>query len=410
MNKTKLVAVIFYLLAINVFGQENITIKGKVLDAETGQPLIYANVGISNHAYSTASDLDGNFGLLIPKEHLVDTLFISYVGYKTFTGRVSGLDLDNLVIRLEISTIQLKEVMINEQKYEYKLKIRRFENSLKLIKGNLYAANMEVTNEAYHHFLNQLQRSGQIELHNTYKPDFSKYQGSLLAFFKGYHRQYQNPKKGKFDRNLNEYPVVNITQEAAKAYCAWLTDLYNNSKGRRKFKQVIFRLPTRKEWQIAALGSKRFQSWEIEENEVLVGIPKYPGDEFAKKTKSIPVKGNDILYPWYKVYAYRNKVQNKNGCWLGNFKVPEDGTSCEIYRPDRDGFAITAPVGVFFPNGMGLYDVVGNVAEMIDEEGKACGGSWDHLPEESTITSVNTYSGSSGAVGFRIFMEVLEPK
>jgi hypothetical protein len=62
----------------------------------------------------------------------------------------------------------------------------------------------------------------------------------------------------------------------------------------------------------------------------------------------------------------------------------------------------------YFPNDMGLFDVCGNVAEMIDEKGKACGGSWKDLPENGTIQSVKTYNGSDETVGFRVFMEVIE--
>jgi hypothetical protein len=29
----------------------------------------------------------------------------------------------------------------------------------------------------------------------------------------------------------------------------------------------------------------------------------------------------------------------------------------------------------YFPNGIGLYDMVGNVAEIVKEKGIACGGS-----------------------------------
>jgi hypothetical protein len=45
---------------------------------------------------------------------------------------------------------------------------------------------------------------------------------------------------------------------------------------------------------------------------------------------------------------------------------------------------------------------------MIDEKGKACGGSWNHVPEESTIISVNEYKGPDSSIGFRVFMEVVE--
>ena len=62
----------------------------------------------------------------------------------------------------------------------------------------------------------------------------------------------------------------------------------------------------------------------------------------------------------------------------------------------------------FFPNNVGLYEVVGNVAEMIDEIGKACGGSWNDLPSESTIHSVKPYIRPDATIGFRVFMEVVE--
>ena len=73
-----------------------------------------------------------------------------------------------------------------------------------------------------------------------------------------------------------------------------------------------------------------------------------------------------------------------------------------------DGFLAMSITEAYFPNDIGLYDVVGNVAEMTLEKGKACGGSWNHTPEESTIRSINTYTKPDAAIGFRIFMEVIE--
>jgi formylglycine-generating enzyme required for sulfatase activity len=76
--------------------------------------------------------------------------------------------------------------------------------------------------------------------------------------------------------------------------------------------------------------------------------------------------------------------------------------------PTVDGWTMMAPVQAYFPNDIGLYDVVGNVAEMTVEKGKACGGSWNHPPEESTIRSINEYAGPDSRIGFRPFMEVIE--
>ena len=75
--------------------------------------------------------------------------------------------------------------------------------------------------------------------------------------------------------------------------------------------------------------------------------------------------------------------------------------------PACRGVALNDQV-TYFSNDMGFYDVIGNVAEMIDEPGKAMGGSWDHPARESTVQSVSYYEERDPRVGFRIFMEVIE--
>lgn len=402
--------VLCFLLTIASAGlSQEIIISGKVLDSKTKLPLVSANIGLKSHPYSTASDAEGNFRFLLPDKLADDTLFISYIGYKAFADRLSTISMANKVYLLEESATLLDEVTILEKKL-YRFEIKKLEAAMKVVKGNLYACQTEVTIKEYNQFLGYLLRSNQMSLYKKYKPDISHYEGSMLTFFKGYHLSHLESKETKFDKDYDDYPIVNISYEAAVAYSEWFTDLYNSTKGKKKFKQVNFRLPKLKEWQIAALGYKKFQSWELDDNEVETGIPKNPNDEVAVRKRLIPVKGNDILYPWYGVYNYRNKAQNIRNCWLGNFKVPPDSPLCPALPASGDGFPITGKTASYFPNGMGLYDVVGNVAEMIDEKGKACGGSWDHFPKESTIRSTNNYSGPSRVVGFRVFMEVVEEK
>jgi formylglycine-generating enzyme required for sulfatase activity len=392
--------------AFDVLSQETI-VRGKVIDSKTQQPLVNAKIGLKGRPYNTASDIEGNFKFLLPEKTETDTFFISYIGYKTFVDRLSNLRRANKTYLLEESSTLLDEVTILEKKL-YRFEIKKLEAAMKLVKGNLYACQTEVTNKEYNQFLSYLLRSNQMALYKKYKPDISQHEGSLLIFFKGYHLQQLESKENKYHKSYNDYPIVNISHEAAIAYCEWFTDLYNSTKGKKKFKKVNFRLPKLKEWQIAALGYKKFQSWELDENEVDVGIPKNLGEEVAVKKRMIPVKGSDILYPWYGVYEYRNKAQNNRNCWLGNFKIPSGAPLCQALPAAGDGYAITGKTGSYFPNGMGFFDVVGNVAEMIDEKGKAYGGSWNHFPNESTIRSVDDYKGQSGAVGFRVFMEVIE--
>lgn len=102
-------------------------------------------------------------------------------------------------------------------------------------------------------------------------------------------------------------PVVHVAYEDALAYCAW----------RSRKEGGIFRLPTEAEWEFAARGGldrKRF-AW---------------GDELTPKGK------------WMA------------NTWQGEFPR---------LNSQQDGFAGTAPVGSFPPNGFGLYDMAGNVWE-----------------------------------------------
>jgi formylglycine-generating enzyme required for sulfatase activity len=284
------------------------------------------------------------------------------------------------------------------------LNVKALEGSLRHVKDNIYALKNEVTNDDYNFFLKYLITNKRDDVYERSNIDLSQYTEPALSFMKGYHSRPLT-KKDKAG-----YPAINIPYEGVVSYCEWLTEQYNNDS-KRKYKKVKFRLPSINEWQIAALGYAKVQSWILDENMVEMSIPKNAQDEICKgcDTKTYSMKESGILYPWYKHFNYRNKPLNKFGCALGNFKWPESQKPC---RPDMtstpDGFMMMAFVEAYFPNDIGLYDVVGNVAEMTSEKGKACGGSWNHSPEESTIRSINEYKGPDAAVGFRVFMEVIE--
>ncbi len=289
--------------------------------------------------------------------------------------------------------------------------IKKLDNSLKLIKGNLYAQDLEVTNGQYNKFLDYLKQGKHHELYEICRVDLSNFEEPALSLMKAYHfpRELLAGKPAPKKKNsFFEYPVINISYEAALNYCRWLTDQYN-SVPNRKHQKVKFRLPERKEWQIAALGDPDFQSWDLKENTVeaftrVEGSKKRPKKRYA-------LKDFEVKYPWWKLdFEMRDRISNQFDCYLANVKIPDD---TEIKCPPNpiggDGFLMTSKCGAYFANGMKLYDVVGNVAEMLNEKGKACGGSWNHLPDECTISSIHEYQGPSTSVGFRVFMEVLEP-
>ena len=299
-----------------------------------------------------------------------------------------------------------RKTAVAESFVPFKLDLKAIEGKLKLVKDKIYANEYEVTNGDYNEFLSYLQDNKLSDLYEQCKIQLDQYDEPALSFMRSYHTRAVPTKKNKY---FSDYPVVNVSFEAATAYCDWLTKQYNHTPD-RKYKKVIFRLPKFKEWQLAAVGFKNAPSWNL--SEIKGEIRKFEeGREIGKKYESVIVTLDDpqVLYPWWGVYALRNSPLNVRGCSLGNFKFPPDVRPC---RPDKmatpDGFFMMSNVGVYFPNAMGLYDVVGNVAEMSDEKGSALGGSWNHPPEESTIKSVNQYSAPGAEIGFRVFMEVLE--
>jgi sulfatase modifying factor 1 len=170
------------------------------------------------------------------------------------------------------------------------------------------------------------------------------------------------------DKTLNapQQPVVGVTWHDAVAFANWLS----STSGEK------YRLPTEAEWEAACRGG-------------LIGQP----------------------FPWGQ------QPPEQNGHFLAN------------YNPnpyDKDGFQFSAPVASFPPNGYGLFDMSGNVAEWCGDwydadyysrsrfenpEGPPSGtyrvirgGSWYSRARELRCAARQFFrsSRSDGFIGFRL--------
>lgn len=90
-----------------------------VISETTGEPIIYASVGIVNRNLGTVTDSLGNFSLTVPAEYFNDSLRISCVGYTTRTFRCQ--DFSNIpdTIKLDDNIIALQEVVVKPQKIKH---------------------------------------------------------------------------------------------------------------------------------------------------------------------------------------------------------------------------------------------------------------------------------------------------
>lgn len=225
--------------------------------------------------------------------------------------------------------------------------------SLVKINNKLYASRCEVTNGMYMTFFNSLKQSQRKDLLAIAEVDSTKFHDIVLR--KNYHSHTA----------YSEYPIVNIKYDAAILFCNWLTENYNTNRW-RKFKKVVFRLPTEKEWMDAAQA----------------------GDTLA-------------IYPWKG-----DKLRDEHGCYNCSFHVERVLPPNSIYSYFQ---VMPMKTGCFRPNKYGILDMSGNVAEMISEKGITKGGSWKNDSTFLKIKSRDFFDGNGqNSIGFRYFAEIIE--
>ena len=86
--------------------------QGKIVDAETNKPLVFATLSIENTNISTVSNTEGYFSLKVPKEISEGQVSISFLGYQTRTIPLSQLKENKNEIALEVSFTELSEVSL----------------------------------------------------------------------------------------------------------------------------------------------------------------------------------------------------------------------------------------------------------------------------------------------------------
>jgi formylglycine-generating enzyme required for sulfatase activity len=228
-----------------------------------------------------------------------------------------------------------------------------------------YMFNHEMTNFHWMEFRADLEKSGRtadLEITRVRGENWNSNGNSSKSMAEHYHT---HPA-------YRDYPVVNITHEAATLYCAWLTEKLNTLPKPLGVK-VTVRLPLHAEYIRAGVGDK-LGEW----------------------------------YPWCDKF-----MQNPRGDFRANFArvlnsqitrgengdliiLPSTGEA-ESLNPD-----ILAPSISYWPSEYGMYNLSGNAAEMINTPGLAVGGSWRNFGHDIRLQSTKKYEGSAIDVGFRV--------
>jgi sulfatase modifying factor 1 len=235
-------------------------------------------------------------------------------------------------------------------------------NLKKIDSPNSYLFKYEVSNFAYQEMLYYAAQKDS-SIYFQMLPDTTVWNTSLGSNEKFVSYYFQHPA-------YRDYPVVGVSHEQAQLYCDMLTDIFNSKilLNNSEIEEVVFRLPSENEWEAAARA----------------------GHPFA-------------VYPW-KEESVRH---HKTGQLLANF-VRSDGDYMGVAGQLNDGLDVTAPIESYWPNELGLYNMSGNVAEMLAEKGIAKGGGWIHGASNLRIDSAVQYHKSECWLGFRYVMEVVK--
>src|SRR3989339_2102632 len=92
------------------FTQSKVSLHGKVVDAVTGEALIFANVRLANTSSGSITNKEGFFE--IKTSSAAQTLITSFIGYHSDTTEVLPNSKETVKIKLLPSSLQLTEVLI----------------------------------------------------------------------------------------------------------------------------------------------------------------------------------------------------------------------------------------------------------------------------------------------------------
>jgi len=177
---------------------------------------------------------------------------------------------------------------------------------------------------------------------------------------------YDEKKLPIKNESMINFPVTGLTYKQVQRYTDWLTTIYKNqiNEGQDLAFEINFRLPKVDEWEI-----------------------------IAKLGLSEAMRKNNCL-----------DSLNVLGCMLINYNA---STTCKNYDDYlKYSFGKGSSFGLSFnPDNNGIYNIFGNVAEMVFENGIAKGGSYIHNAKDCVITKNLQYETAEPWLGFRVVAE-----
>lgn len=244
---------------------------------------------------------------------------------------------------------------------------------------NIFIDEAEITNIDYQEFLFYVKRDSTEESFNKIIPQLRVYDHNDADYYTS--SQYRF------------FPVVGLTYEQAKEYCKWrsqfVTNLYKTEY--KKNVNFKFRLPTETEWELAASNGLNKMKYQY-------GVEKV-------QTISLKVNSKASEFLFDKILTTKNEEEVTKD-------IVQDGLIKDLpFNVKRDlpyflQFDTPYYTYSFYRNDYGIYNMIGNVAEMVEENGVVKGGSFRDGLSNSKITDRRNYDSPTDDIGFRCICEV----
>jgi formylglycine-generating enzyme required for sulfatase activity len=266
---------------------------------------------------------------------------------------------------------------------------------VRFIQDSVFMDEAEVANIHWLEYLYFLRRDSSEAGYRSQLPDSTLWQGRAvvgkdtlpvsLAYY------LRSP-------SFRYYPVVGISWAQARRYCAWRTAVVNrqylqSAEYQRRHRQLLrdhvvsvdYHLPSVAEWELAAAG----QLNPLNFPHGLVRPPKLGSPEYRKQLLPKPKTCYGCLRslgvaPYKGVPLLKMEFNVQEKFYLAT-------TRQAIRCSPKQGLELT-DTRAYAPNAYGLYNMIGNVAELTSMPGVAKGGSFAHSIRDFTLKTNFRYT------------------
>ncbi len=226
---------------------------------------------------------------------------------------------------------------------------------------SVFIDETEICNINWLEYLHDIQRDSSESFYRSQLPDSSCWEVRLQP------ADTIDPYRAHYLRypGFRYYPVIGITYEQAVNFCKWRSGVVNASIETGFFTKrypllkrydvsVEFRLPTKEEWEFAASGGLDVKIYPYG------AVRPSPKKRSAVNIKYVDLKCLDRNNIHYTKSSVIHKVEF-NVIEDYYLTIDEPSISCHTDNPIDIAFIYDNP-----PNPYGLYNIIGNVAEMTD--------------------------------------------